>query len=339
MTNSRSTFLDLAYNNHNISDDLKPHLSDWKYTDNLSGEIDDLQITLEDVEHKWLNDWFPSKGSLLNGVIIKKNWNEAIKRIKIGKFEVDEIEAGGHPSTVTIKALAVPENNSIRGELKSKSWENATLKLVAGDIAKANNLKLHYKARENPKKDRYEQESETDLSCLYRLCKDEGLCLKLSNSSIVILDEAEYERNPSVATINRQSKEDDQIQVQNWRAKTTLSGTYKACRVQYQNSAKKKTIKATFTPPKAPKVGRTLVIKEQIKSVSEGQRLAKNKLREANKEATKVDLMVLSEKHLDAGMTVDLKGFGKFDGKYIITQVIHSQSLIPLSLRKCLEGY
>ncbi|MEK3976053.1 phage late control D family protein [Psychrobacillus sp. FSL K6-1267] len=339
MTNSRHTYLDISYNNYKIIEDLKPHLIDWRYTDNLSGEIDDLQITFEDIEHKWLSDWFPSKGSILNGVIIKKNWNEIIRRTKIGKFEVDEIEASGPPSSISIRALATPENNSIRGEFKSRAWEKATLKLVAGDIAKANKLKLYYKASNNPKKDRYEQESETDLAFLYRLCKDEGLCLKLSNSSIVILDEAEYERNSTVATINRQSKVDDDIQVQSWKAKTTLTGTYKSCRVQYQDSSKKKTIKATFTPPKPPKVGRTLVVKEQIKSVAEGQRLAKNKLREANKEATKVDLVVLSEKHLDAGMTVNLKGFGKFDGKYIITQVVHSQSLIPLSLRKCLEGY
>lgn len=339
MTNSRNTFLDLAYNNQNISDDLKPHLASWTYTDNLSGEIDDLQIVLEDVEHKWLSDWFPSKGSLLNAIIIKKNWYETIKRTLLGKFEVDEIEASGPPSTVAIKALAVPENNSLRGQFKSKAWEKATLKLVANDIAKRNGLKLVYKASANPTKDRYEQESETDLSFLYRLCKDEGLCLKLTNNTIIILDEAEYERAPVVATINRQSKQDDEILVQSWKAKTTLTGTYKDCRVEYKDTAKKKTIKATFTPPKPPKVGRTLIVKEQIKSVAEGQRLAKNKLREANKEATKVDLQVIADKHLDSGMTVNLKGFGKFDGKYIITKVVHSQSAIPLSLRRCLEGY
>lgn len=339
MTNSRNTFLDLAYNNQNISDDLKPHLISWTYTDNLSGEIDDLQIVLEDVEHKWLSDWFPSKGSLLNAIIIKKNWRETIKRTLLGKFEVDEIEASGPPSNVTIKALAVPENNSIRGQVKSKAWEKATLKLVANDIAKSNKLKLIFKASSNPTKDRYEQESETDLSFLYRLCKDEGLCLKLTNNTIVILDEAEYERAPVVATINRQSKQDDEILVQHWNATTTLTGTYKDCRVEYKDTAKKKTIKATFTPPKSPKVGRTLIVKEQIKSVAEGQRLAKNKLREANKEATKVELQVIADKHLDSGMTVNLKGFGKFDGKYIITKVGHSQSVIPLSLRRCLEGY
>ncbi len=50
--------------------------------------------------------------------------------------------------------------------------------MVAGDIAKANKLKLYFEVSDNPKKDRYEQENETDLMFLYRLCRDEGLCLK-----------------------------------------------------------------------------------------------------------------------------------------------------------------
>jgi prophage tail gpP-like protein len=164
--------------------------------------------------------------------------------------------------------------------------------------------------------------------------------LKLSNRSIVILDEADYERKPAVATINRLSKVDDEIQIADdgWSATTTLSGTYKSCRLVYKES-KKKTIKASFTPPKPPKTGRTLVIKDNVKSAAEGERLCKKRLREANKEATTVTLTVTSEKHLDAGITVNLKGFGKFDSKYIITQATHSQDTVQLSLRKCLEGY
>lgn len=339
MSDSRSTFLDIAYNGHNISEDLKPHLLDWSYTDNLSGEIDDLQVTLEDVEHKWLSDWFPTKGSVLKGVIHKKNWMDPVRKTSIGSFEVDEIDANGNPSIVKIKAAAIPEGSSLRGQEKSKSWEKTTVKVIAGNVAKSNNMKLVYQANENPKKDRVEQDNETDLMFLYRLCKDEGFCLKISNRTIVILDEADYEVKPVVATISRLSKEDDLIQVKSWSARTTLTGCYKACRVQYQDSKKKKTITATFTPPKAPKVGRTLVIKEKVGSVAEAQRLAKKKLRETNKEATRVNLTVLSEIHIDAGMTFNLKGFGKFDGKFIVTQVVHSNGSVELSLRKCLEGY
>ncbi|KAB8126902.1 hypothetical protein F9U64_18960 [Gracilibacillus oryzae] len=339
MTNSRRTYLDITYNNQNLSTYLAGQTKHWSFTDNLSGQIDDLQLIVDDVETVWLDSWFPSKGSTIVAAITKNNWTSEKVKTKIGRFEVDEIDAKGPPTDMTIKALAVPERTSIRSEYKSKAWEKTTLKVVANDIAKANGLKLYYQANENPKKDRYEQESETDLAFLYRLCNDEGLCLKISNLSIVILDEADYERKPTVEAIYRDNSGDSTIEVKNWSARTTLTGTYKDCRVETMDSNKKKAIKATFTPPKAPKVGRTLVVKQDVKSVGEAQRLAKNKLREANKDATTLLLEVLSEKHLDAGMTVDLKKFGWFDGKYIITQVVHSPEFVTLQVRKCLEGY
>lgn len=339
MTMARRTELNVTYNNTRLTDELGHDLLDWTYTDNLSGEIDDLQLVLQDADVHWLNDWFPSKGSLIEAEIAKTHWADCVVKTKLGKFEVDELIGDGPPTNMTIKALAVPESNSIRGEYKSKAWENATLKQVVQDIAKANRLKLFWETTENPKKDRYEQESETDLAFLHRLCKDEGLCLKLSNSAIVVLDEADYEAKPVVDTILRVSKETSTIQVLHWRFNTTLTGTYKACRVQSHDAGKKKTIKATFTPPKAPKVGRILVVKEEVKSVAEAQKLAKKRLREANKDATTIQLVVISEMHIDAGMTFDVIGFGRLNGKYIVTRVQHHKSKITLDLRKCLEGY
>lgn len=339
MTMARRTELNVTYNNTRLTDELGDDLLDWTYTDNLSGEIDDLQLVLQDADVHWLNDWFPSKGSLIEAEIAKTHWADRVVKTKLGKFEVDELIGDGPPTNMTIKALAVPESNSIRGEYKSKAWENAILKQVVQDIAKANRLKLFWETTENPKKDRYEQESETDLAFLHRLCKDEGLCLKLSNSAIVVLDEADYEAKPVVDTILRVSKETSNIQVLHWRFNTTLTGTYKACRVQSHDAGKKKTIKATFTPPKAPKVGRTLVVKEEVKSVAEAHKLAKKRLREANKDATTIQLVVISEMHIDAGMTFDVIGFGRLNGKYIVTRVQHHKSKITLDLRKCLEGY
>lgn len=339
MTLARRTVLNVTYNNTRLTDELGDNLIDWSYTDNLSGEIDDLQLVLQDATVYWINDWFPSKGSLLEVEIARSHWTENVVKTKLGKFEVDELSGSGPPTKMTIKALAVPESNSIRGQYKSKAWEKAALKQVVNDIAKANHLKVFWETNENPKKDRYEQESETDLAFLHRLCKDEGLCLKLSNSSIVVLDEEDYESKPAVDTIIRVSKETCKIQVLDWRFNTTLTGVYKDCRVQSHNAGKKKTIKATFSPKKSPKVGRTLVVKEEVKSVAEAQKLAKKRLREANKNATTIQLKVISEMHIDAGMTFNLIGFGRLNGKYIVTRVTHNRSEISLDLRRCLEGY
>lgn len=285
----------------------------------------------------WLGKWFPSMGSLLEPTLIRSYWADKPIKTKLGKFEIDEI--AGAKSVITISALATSETTSLRGEEKCKAWEKATLKKVIGDVAKANKLKLVWQTSENPKKDRYEQENETDIKFIYRLCKDEGLCLKFSSNTIVVLDEKDYEKQPPVETIRRNSKGSDVIKIINRSFKSTLTDTYRACRVTNHDAAKKKTITATFTAPKASKVGRTLVIKEDVKNVAEARRLAEKKLREKNKNATTMTLEVISNIHIDAGMTFNIVDFGKLDGKYIVTRVVYTQSTVTLELRRCLEGY
>lgn len=334
---AKRTFLDLDYNHENITEELERHLLDWTFTDNLSGEIDDLNIRLEDTNAFWIGKWFPAKGSLLEPTLIRSYWGDNPVKTRLGKFEIDEIS--GAKSVITISALATSEATSLRGEEKCKAWEKATLKKVIGDVASSNGLKLVWETSENPQKDRYEQENETDISFIFRLCKDEGLCLKLSSNTIVVLDEEDYEKQPTVKDIRRNSKGTDVIKVISHSFKTTLTDTYRACRVTNHNATKKQTITATFTAPKAPKVGRTLVIKEDVKTVAEAQKLAKKKLREKNKNATTIDLEVISSMHIDAGMTFNILDFGKLNGKYIATRVIYTQFTVKLNLRRCLEGY
>ncbi|MBB5148661.1 MULTISPECIES: phage late control D family protein [Ureibacillus] len=336
----RRTSLFIEYNHQDITAELKNFITGWTYTDNLSGEIDNLEITLQDRDALWLNDWFPRKGSIIKPTLYKTRWNREELKTKIGEFEIDEITGNGPPSRIVIKALSITEANSLRGQQKSRAWEKATLKTVASDIAKANGMKLYYQSSEVIKKDRWEQEGETDLSYLYSICKDAGLCLKLANKTIVILDEADYEAKPPVATIIRHSKSTDPIKVINYAFKTSLFDTYAACKVKYRNSRKNRTYSATFTPPNVPNnIGRILYINEEVSSNEEAYRLAKKRLREKNKNATTITLTVTSLIHIDAGMTFNLIGFGRINGKYIATKVIHRESNITLHLRRCLEGY
>lgn len=334
---AKRTLLDLDYNHEDITEELEKHLLDWTFTDNLSGEIDDLNIQLEDTDALWIGKWFPTEGSLLEPTLIRSYWADKQIKTKLGKFEIDEIS--GAQSVITISALATSEATSLRGEAKCKAWEKATLKKVIGDVASANGLKLVWESSENPKKDRYEQENETDLKFVYRLCKDEGLCLKLSSNTIVVLDEEDYEKQPTVEDIRRKSKGTDVIKVISYTFKNTLTDMYRACRVTNHDATKKKTISATFTAPKAPKVGRTLVVKEDVKTVAEAQSLAKKKLREKNKNAKTINLEVISSMHIDAGMTFNILDFGVLNGKYIATRVVYKPFSVSVETRRCLEGY
>lgn len=334
---AKRTKLLVTYNGKNITEELEDFLLNWNITDNLSGEIDDLNINLEDTEALWLQTWFPSKGATIEPVILREHWATKSFATKIGLFEIDEVN--GTNSIITINAMATSQNSSLRGEEKCAAWEKTNLKTVMSTIAKKNKMTLVWQTSENPKKDRYEQDNQTDLAFLHEQCKEEGLCLKIASNKIIVLDEKDYENQPAVEVINRIPKETDIIKIIDYSFKTTLTDIYAACRVQHHNTSKKKNIKATFNAPNAPKTGRTLVIKQEVKSQAEALKLARKVLREKNKNAITFTLEVLSQIHIDAGMAFILKGFGSLNGKYIAYKVIHSPGGCTLNLRQCLEGY
>lgn len=334
---AKRTLLKAVFNGTDITQQLYEFLTNWTYTDNLSSAIDDISLTLEDRNALWLTKWFPTQGDTIVPTLIRENWEKYAKSTKLGIFEVDEIS--GKDSVITIKALATSEKSSLRKEEKCKAWEKTYLKTVIGEIAGKHGMKLVWETSENPKKDRYEQDNQTDLAFINEQCREEGLCLKINSNSIVVLDEKDYEDKAAVTHINRIPQNGDLIKIIDRSFTSTLTDTYRECRVQHHEAKKKKNITATFVAPKAPKVGRTLVIKQEVKSKAEAQKLAKKKLREKNKEAIKFTLKVYSLMHIDAGMTFDLKMFGKLSGKYIVTQVVYGPFDITLQLRKCLEGY
>lgn len=337
---ARTAYLQLTYDGVDISTDLRPYLLAWTHTDNLSGQADDLQISLEDKDQRWSGPWLPDTGAVLIAKAVRENWEKEGKTdvLPLGKFEIDEIEVSDPPTTVTIKGISVPESSSLRGEEKNRAWEKTKLSVIAGDIAGKAKLKLYFEVDDNPEYDRIEQTSETDLSFLMRLCNDAGLCLKISGTQLIILDEEKYEARPPVVTITR-----GKSHIKSFRGIKTTQGLYRACRVAYRSPKGRKNINYTFTPKNAPKTGRTLLVDQRVTSIKEAERLAKKKLREANKNAVNVSLIMVGDNVLLAGHTLMLAGYGKaFDGKYIITQISRSQQNgyeMSMELRKCLEGY
>jgi len=336
---ARQARLELLYDNIDITTDLKPHLKSWTITDNLSGQADDLSVVLEDKEQIWMGDWMPDTGASLTAKVVRENWAEEgdADYLSFGKFEIDEIEMESPPSTVTINALSIPESTSLRGEEKSRAWEKTKLSIVSRDISHGAGLDLFYDTEDDPEFDRLEQAGETDSAFLMRVCNDAGLCLKVSDAQIIIFDEQKYEDNEATLTIEK-----GVTQLKSCKGQISLNGVYRACKVEYHDANKGTTIRYEFVPDSPPKTKRVLIVNERVTSVREAERLAKKRLRKANCNGTTFTLSMMGDIRFVAGLTVNLKGFGKFDGKYIITQAVHGQQgnyETKLSLRKCLEGY
>ena len=340
----------IKYNNKDISVDISKYLKSISYTDNLSGEADDLQITLEDRDGLWQSTWMPEKGALLDVMLQQKYWQTLSalpQSLRLGLFEIDEITSSGYPSEVQIKAVSVPDNNTLRGTERSRSWEKAKLQVIANDIASAAGMSLFWDTEENPVLDRAEQTEQSDLSFLYAICKDKGLALKISDKKIIIFDEAKYEAEKAKITIVKPGtvyKKESGMKYlfvgTGYSLRTKIRDIYAACRVNYQQGSSKSNIEATYTV--AGKKGKTLQVNEQVESVAEALNLAKKRLREKNKDEVTGYLNMLGNFVLLSGVTVNLLGFGAFDGRYLITRASHdigSGYTTNIDVRRCLNGY
>lgn len=341
IVDGRRITADVAYNNNNITRDIEDFVDSISFTDNLSGQADDISISLADRERRWVTSaWIPKKGASLNvSLLISAGWGQDKQTTRsLGYFEIDELSTNGPPNKISVKATSIPQSSSLKGEKKTKAWEKTNLKKIAGDIAKNNKLSLYYSADDNPTYDRIDQENQSDVAFLNKLCSDAGLALKIANKKIIILDEADLEREPAVETISRTDP-----RLKEYSGKDSLTTVYKSCRVKYTDAKKKKTFTYTFTP-KNPPLGATriLEVSEEVSSQEAAITLAKKNLRNANKEATTFSIRMAGFLQLYAGQCINLKDFGAFDGKYIITSLsgsIGSGSETSMELRKCLEGY
>lgn len=336
-TLTRRAWLKITYDNKNISSNLAPFLKSFSYNDVMSGEADDIDITLEDRQGIWKGDWLSDKGAMLNVSILTQAWwmkNNKIEELPLGIFEIDEIEMSGQPEEVKIKGVSVPNNSALRGEDKSRSWEKTKLSVIGNDIATGAGMALYYDT-EDVEIDRVEQSQQSDLSFLMKLCKDHGLALKISDNQIIIFDEVKYEQAKPIVTITK-----GQDLIKSYSIKSSTRDVYCACHVKYKNAKTNEVIEYTFTLP--GKKGKTLEVNEEVKSIAEAEKLAKKKLREKNKDEVTMSITLVGAFYFSASSVYEIKGFGKFDGNYIATRANHdigSGYIVSMDLRRCLDGY
>lgn len=356
----RRAWLIVTYNGKDISESLAQYVLSFSYTDNLTGQVDDISITLEDRAELWEADWMPERGDTLDITICTYNWSDLYSEeqdLQLGKFEIDELEVSSAPNVVTIKAVAISigDDSTLRSTLRSHTWENISVQKAANDIAWQNGMKLQWYCDDNPNIDKLEQNDESDLDVLQKICDDAGFALKVTTDTIIIFDVEKFEKedvyaeyyHPGTTILNiveNQSKPVQTDALLNYSFKAKIRDVYKKCHVKYAKDKDKSVIESTFVAPdKKEKEGATLEVHQQVSSQAEADRLAKKKLREKNCEEFTGSFSSDGNIGLCAGETIEMLGFGNFSGKYIITQTKHDISssgfTSSVEIRKCLDGY
>jgi len=282
-----------------------------------------------------------AKGATIAAVIIQKNFDSDGKDrvLDCGTFEIDSIDTSGPPAKVSLKATSLPYSSSVRMEQKTKAWEKIKLSAIAGEIASKNGMVCMFESSFDPLYDRREQVQISDIVFLQGLCKNAGISLKVTEGIIVLFDENTYEQKPAVREIKRGAAD-----VKTYRFGTSTNDTkYSKCRVSYTDPATGQTIEYTYTPRNADPEAPVLEINERVKTREEARNLAMRRLRQKNKAEFTAEFTLVGDVRLVAGVTVEVIGWGMFDGKYIIETAVHSVTAsgytLQVKLRRVLEDY
>ena len=222
---------ELSYNGRAITQDIAPYVMSATYTDHLTGEADSLDIELEDTDGRWLDRWYPEKGASL---AYRFGYEDA-PLISAGRFDVDELELGGPPSTVRIKGLATGVQNAVRTR-KGRAYEKTTLPAIAQRIAKRHKMTLVGKI-EPLQIDRATQYQEGDLAFLQRLAGQYGYAFKVTenNSRLVFWKTADLHLQKAIRSY---APED----LASWSFRDKVSDVPAGVEVKHHNAKTKKLV-------------------------------------------------------------------------------------------------
>lgn len=346
---ARRADVEVSLDGADITASLLPFFISLTYTDSEEGEADDLQIKLQDRDEIWLSAWMGpvmladgAKHLDIKATIIRRNWwgDGSDSKLDCGKFELDSFETSGPPSVITLKATSLPYSG-IRGENKSKSWEGYTLPGIAGEIAANAGMELMYRSSNIPSYERTEQSKQSDILFLKKLCDDAGISLKATDGKLVLFDQAEFEAAEPVITIER-----GKTPYTKYKLSTGSAGTeYHICRVSYTDPVGGSKIEGfAYSESYDPEAeeNKTLEVTLPVSSIGEAEAQAAKQLRLRNKFERTASFTFAGEVGLAAGVVVALKGWGLWDGKYLVRQAKHTVSTgytTTIELRRVLEGY
>lgn len=319
----RVPVFDLSYNGRAITQDIAPYVMSVTYIDHLTGEADSLDIELEDADGRWCNAWYPEKGAALTFGFGYQHQ----PLVSAGRFDVDELELSGPPSTVRIKGLAAGVQKAVRTR-KGRGYEATTLAAIAQRVAKRNKMTLVGKI-EALQIDRATQYQESDLAFLHRLAGQYGYVFKVTenNTRLVFWKTADLYLQ---AAIRRYRPSD----LSGWSFRDKLSDVPAGVEVKHHNPKTKKLVVYGVKDGQTTVVGSsnagkntsadTVKLTRRAPNKASAEAQARAELDRRLLERTSGEISLEGDPALAAGVNIELTGFGQLCGRYTITRATHT---------------
>ena len=307
----------IKYEGKDITGDLKYCLLSISYTDYLGGQSDELQLEFEDTDGRWIRAWYPEQGDALSLSV----GDQFTGMVSWGSFEIAEIEYDHPPSVVSIKALSTGITRANR-TLQPKAYEKTTLAKIVRTIAAR--LKLSVTGTvADIQIERITQYQESDVEFLARLAREYGHTFKIVDKTLVFHANVELAKQEPVAVLNP-------ADIKRIRLRDLIKGVpdeavvtgYDAKNKQKRQSRRK--AKPRRPNSKNPTTKDTLhIVANRGESDQQMAARADAALADAQLNQVAGTIELVGNAKLVSGQVVQLKGFGKFSGKYLVKRAHH----------------
>lgn len=325
-----SPIFTVTYNGKDISKDVAHYLIRLTFTDTVEGEASDVSILMEDVDAKWKNDWYPTKGATLK---------VDIGGMDCGEFIIDEVVLAGKPDTIEIKGQSslsdVPKMTTAERALvagvkkkvrtkKTKAHKNKTLYQIAQTTAQHNGLTIQGSIP-NINLGRVNQHNETDLRFLRRISADYGVIFRVQNKKLCVYLLKEIEAKGPALIL-------DKVDLTKYSIKDKTFETYGKVKVmghhQRLKGVKLATVdvnnKDAITYPQISG-GDTYVVHRYVQDDKNALEIAKQLLYRKNSETQTGTINLPGRTSLIAGNNCGLTGLGSAaSGTYNMRKVVHT---------------
>lgn len=318
MTTARTPIFKITYEGKDITKDLSEYLLSVTYTDKERGETDELQITLEDKDGMWRNEWWPAKGDKLN---LDFGYDDVVT--DAGTFTVDEIEISGPPDVVNIRGVASWITTAMRTR-ESKAYEGQTLKQIAETVAKKHGLTLVGQIL-TLRIARSTQSQETDLAYLKRLADEFGYQFSIKGDKLVFVSIFDIEKGLPVVSLSRG-------ELKSYTLRDKALATYTKANVKYHDHKEKQVVSATVTDVEngggenfnEKTAADTLEIRTKAENKQQAELKAKAALYRSRSRQVEGSFSLFGNPFLVAGNNFELIDMGQLSGRYHITQSTHT---------------
>ncbi len=321
---TRCVLPEIIYQGTDISQWINQDLISMSVSDAADGSADEIEITLMDINKKWLNDWICYPGDSLKAKAVSYNWNSAEEKFAIdyGTFYVDEPKHSFNPSTFSLKGISFPANTNFRDVIRTQIFKNATTSGLIKLFAQRYNFEVAIDIETDKKFKEIEQSKQSDFDFIKNtICQNNGYCLKLYNNKIVVFEPSVYEKKKPVKTIS---------------AKDMLNGDFNRCltdcgydkAVLKYKTSKGVLIQATYKVPNS-KGNKTLNLDDSVETQAEALEICKHRIREKNIKDFNGSFSLPGLTTLHASETIELVDCGQYEGIYYIDNI--TQNISPTS--------